>query len=247
LDQTRRSKALEFLPLALIPRFKEALAASKSYHCGITRKECLIMKRTINNELHAVRHRLTVACLLAAALTAAPAAAWAQSASATTDAAASSGSIDVGSAVPDAAAVKEGLFPEDACKELEANGFKCMGFKPAIKYSLPASSFSMGSAILPELLKRQLDVFADVLKGKRGTGRQVKIIGHADASGSQAGNLSLSQRRAESVRSYLVQKGADPSMLAAVGMGSADPKNKANPFSSENRRVEIGRATAPQP
>jgi OOP family OmpA-OmpF porin len=205
------------------------------------------MKRTINNELHAVRHRLTVACLLAAALTAVPAASWAQSATAPTDAAASSGSVDVGTVVPDAAAVKEGLFPEDACKELEANGFKCMGFKPAIKYSLPASSFSMGSAVLPELLKRQLDVFADVLKGKRGTGRQVKIIGHADASGSQAGNLSLSQRRAESVRTYLVQKGADPSMLAAVGMGSADPKNKANPFSSENRRVEIGRATAPQP
>ena len=35
-------------------------------------------------------------------------------------------SLDVGTAVPDAAAVKEGLFPEDSCKELEASGFKCM-------------------------------------------------------------------------------------------------------------------------
>lgn len=202
------------------------------------------MKRTITSDLQAVRNRLAVACLLTAALGTVPAVSWAQDAATPADAAASSASVDVGSAVPDAAAVKEGLFPEDACKELEANGFKCMGFKPAIKYSLPASSFALGSAILPELLKRQLDVFAEVLKGKRGSGRQVKIIGHADASGSQAGNLSLSKRRADSVRAYLVQKGADPAMLAAVGMGSADPKNKANPYSSENRRVEIGRAPA---
>lgn len=200
------------------------------------------MKRTITTELQAVRNRLAVACLLTAALGTVPAASWAQDAATPADAAASSAAVDVGTAVPDVAAVKEGLFPEDACKELEANGFKCMGFKPAIKYSLPASSFALGSAVLPELLKRQLDVFAEVLKGKRGSGRQVKIIGHADASGSQAGNLSLSKRRADSVRAYLVQKGADPAMLAAVGMGSADPKNKANPYSSENRRVEIGRA-----
>ena len=47
---------------------------------------------------------------------------------------AQSAAVDVGSQVPDTNAVKEGLFPEDACKELEANGFKCMGFKPAVKY-----------------------------------------------------------------------------------------------------------------
>jgi outer membrane protein OmpA-like peptidoglycan-associated protein len=198
------------------------------------------MNRMSTPELHAVRRRLAAACLLAAALGTAPAT-WAQEAGASVDAG-TSGPVDVGNAVPDAASVKEGLFPEDACKELEANGFKCMGFKPAIKYSLPASSFALGSAVLPELLKRQLDVFAEVLRGRRGSSSQVKIVGHADASGSQAGNLTLSQRRAESVRAYLVQKGADPAMLAAVGLGSADPKNKANPFSSENRRVEIGRA-----
>ena len=72
--------------------------------------------------------------------------------------------------MPDAAAVKDGLFPEDACKELEASGFKCMGLKPAVKYSLPASSFKVGSAELPELLKKQLDVFAEVLRSKKGSG-----------------------------------------------------------------------------
>lgn len=154
---------------------------------------------------------------------------------------ASAQAVDVGSAVPDATAVKEGLFPEDACKELEASGFKCMGFKPAIRYSLPASSFKVGSAELPELLKKQLDVFAEVLRGKKGTGRQVRVVGHADASGDPALNEKLSMRRAEAVKAYLVDKGADSEMLVAVGVGSKDLKNTAQPTAAENRRVEIGR------
>lgn len=158
---------------------------------------------------------------------------------------AQSAAVDVGGQVPDAAAVKEGLFPEDACKELEANGFKCMGFKPAIKYSLPASSFKIGSAELPELLKKQLDVFAEVLKGKKGSGRQVRVVGHADASGSPEANQVLSLKRAEAVKSYLVAKGADPEMLVVVGVGEKDLKNPSNPTAAENRRVEIGRQSTP--
>jgi len=190
--------------------------------------------------LDALRHRWTAVGLLAVALGGAPLLASAEDTPSVVDP--NAAAADVGNAIPDVESVKEGLFPEDQCKELEAAGFKCMGFKPAIKYSLPASSFALGSSVVPELLKRQLDVFAEVLRGKKGNGREVKIVGHADASGSQQGNLSLSQRRAESVRAYLISKGADPAMLTAVGLGSAAPKNKSDPFSPENRRVEIGRA-----
>jgi OOP family OmpA-OmpF porin len=150
-------------------------------------------------------------------------------------------SLDIGSSVPEASAVKDGLFPEDACKELEASGFKCMGLKPAVKYSLPASSFKVGSAELPELLKKQLDVFAEVLRSKKGTARQIKVTGHADASGTPEANQQLSVKRAEAVKDYLVSKGADPSMLTIAGQGSKDPANPANPLAPENRRVEIGR------
>lgn len=150
-------------------------------------------------------------------------------------------SLDVGTSVPDVAAVKDGLFPEDACKELEASGFKCMGLKPAVRYSLPASSFKVGSAELPELLKKQLDVFAEVLRSKKGTARQIKVTGHADASGTPEANQQLSIKRAESVKEYLVSKGADANMLSIAGQGSKDPVNPANPLAPENRRVEIGR------
>jgi outer membrane protein OmpA-like peptidoglycan-associated protein len=156
-----------------------------------------------------------------------------------------SDAIDVSTAMPDAKAVSEGLFPEADCEQLKAAGFKCMGFKPAVRYSLPAASFKVGSAELPEPLKKQLDVFAEALKGKRGTGKVVRIEGHADASGVASANLALSQRRAEAVKDYLVQLGADPAMLEPVGLGSSSPKNAKDPQAPENRRVEIGRAVAP--
>ncbi len=155
------------------------------------------------------------------------------------------GAVDMGSAVLSAETVAQGLFPEDECEQLKSAGFKCMGFRPAVRYSLPASSFRVGSADLPDMLKRQLEVFAEVLKTKRGNGKVVRIEGHADASGVAAANLSLSQRRAEAVKEYLVEMGADAQLLTPVGVGSNAPKNSKDPFAPENRRVEIGRASPP--
>jgi len=120
-----------------------------------------------------------------------------------------------------------------------------MGFKPAVRYSLPASSFALGSAELPDLLKKQLEVFAEVLRTKRGSNKTVRIEGHADASGEAAANLALSRRRADAVKSFLVGQGADESMLVTVGLGANVPKNAADPLAAENRRVEIGRQPAP--
>ena len=153
--------------------------------------------------------------------------------------------VDVGSSVLDAKAINEGLFPEDACAELVQSGFKCMGFKPAVRFSLPAATFKLGSAQLPDVLRQQLDQFAEVFKGKRGAAKVVRIEGHADATGSEEANALLSQRRAEAVRDYLVKSGVDQGMLAAVGLGAKVPKVSKDPFAAENRRVEIGRQTPP--
>ncbi len=153
--------------------------------------------------------------------------------------------VELGPAVPDPKTVAEGLFPEDACEQLKAAGYKCMGFKPAVRYSLPAMAFKVGSAELPDTLKKQLEVFAEVLRGKKGSSKLVRIEGHADASGAATLNQTLSQRRAEAVKEFLVERGADPAMLKPVGQGASVPKNERDPFAAENRRVEIGRATPP--
>lgn len=153
--------------------------------------------------------------------------------------------VDMGGKVPDTASVSEGLFPEEKCEQLKAAGYKCQGFKPAVRYSLPATTFKLGSAELPDTLKKQLEVFAEVLKARRGSGKVIQIEGHADASGSKEFNKVLSKQRAEAVKAYLIAHGADPAMLATDGAGSEAPKNTADPFAAENRRVEIGRAVAP--
>jgi outer membrane protein OmpA-like peptidoglycan-associated protein len=155
--------------------------------------------------------------------------------------------VDVGNAGLDAKAVNEGLFPEDACAELVKGGYKCMGFKPAVRFSLPAATFKLGSAELPLVLRQNLDVFAEVLKGKRGATKAVRIEGHADATGSESINAALSLRRAEAVRDYLVSGGVDRELLAVEGMGAKVPKVANDPLAAENRRVEIGRKTPPSP
>lgn len=154
--------------------------------------------------------------------------------------------VEVGVRPLNAKSVAEGLFPEDACEQLKAAGFKCMGFRPAVRYSLPSTNFRLGSAALPDGLKSQLEVFAEVLRDKRGSNKVVRIEGHADASGSAEANLALSQRRAEEVKRFLVEKGADPAMLRPEGHGASALRNSQDPNSQENRRVEIGRADFPR-
>ena len=153
--------------------------------------------------------------------------------------------VEISGNVPQAADIQEGLFPDDECGQLKAAGFKCMGFKPAVKYSLPAVAFKAGSAELPELLKQQLNAFAEVLKNRTSTTQKIRVEGHADASGTPSVNLELSQRRAEMAKQYLVEKGVQPDLLLAVGVGAAEPKAGSNPQSPENRRVVIGRETEP--
>lgn len=153
--------------------------------------------------------------------------------------------VDLGGSLPAAKAIEEGLFPDDACEQLRANGFKCMGFKPAQRFSLPATSFTLGSAELPAGLKQQLDRFAEVLKTKTGATRAVLVEGHADATGSAEANDRLSQRRAEAARDYLVSQGVSADLLKAVGVGARDLADPAQPRSAKNRRVVIGREQPP--
>lgn len=150
--------------------------------------------------------------------------------------------VDLGESIPDAKTIAEGLFPEQACEDLKKAGFKCMGFKPAVNYSLPGLSFRLGSAELPDLLKQQLDVFAAALRERHDRRTPVRLEGHADASGTPEANDELSQRRADAVKAYLVAKGVDPAILQPVGMGSRMPKLASDPLAPVNRRVEIGRA-----
>ncbi len=69
----------------------------------------------------------------------------------------------------------------------------------------------------------------------------VTITGFTDSSGPEAFNLQLSQKRAQSVADYLVERGIDASRLTVQGLGEANPiaDNHTPEGRAKNRRVEI--------
>jgi len=71
--------------------------------------------------------------------------------------------------------------------------------------------------------------------------RTVAIEGHTDSVGSEDYNQGLSERRADSVKSYLVGQGIGTSRLAASGKGESDPvaDNDSAAGRQQNRRVEV--------
>jgi outer membrane protein OmpA-like peptidoglycan-associated protein len=71
--------------------------------------------------------------------------------------------------------------------------------------------------------------------------RTVTIEGHTDSVGSEDFNLGLSQRRADSVRSYLMRQGIDGSRITTKGMGESVPvaSNDTAGGRQQNRRVEV--------
>lgn len=71
--------------------------------------------------------------------------------------------------------------------------------------------------------------------------RTLVIEGHTDSVGSESSNQSLSQRRADSVRQYLLQQGVAANRLTAVGQGENSPvaSNDSTSGRALNRRVEV--------
>ncbi|HEY0897348.1 MAG TPA: OmpA family protein [Sphingobacteriaceae bacterium] len=69
----------------------------------------------------------------------------------------------------------------------------------------------------------------------------ILIIGHTDADGSDSYNMSLSERRARSVKNYAMMQGVEASRLKIEGRGESEPiaSNDSAEGKSQNRRVEI--------
>lgn len=87
-----------------------------------------------------------------------------------------------------------------------------------------------------------LDALGEALNSDELKGKNIIIGGHTDARGSDSYNNSLSKKRAESVKAYLVNKwGIDPALIEAVGYGKARPltTETTEEAMQMNRRVEI--------
>lgn len=94
-----------------------------------------------------------------------------------------------------------------------------------------------------ELLPAAQTKLQEVAKALTQQDKDSKIVveGHTDAQGTDDHNMALSQRRAESVRNYLVSQGMAADRIAATGLGKTRPiaDNTSPEGRANNRRVEI--------
>lgn len=99
--------------------------------------------------------------------------------------------------------------------------------------------FATGKADIKPAFHKEIKKVADFLKENPGS--TVSIEGHTDNVGGESMNMKLSQRRADSVRSYLIKKfGVAADHVTAKGFGETKPRatNKTAQGRHENRRVE---------
>jgi outer membrane protein OmpA-like peptidoglycan-associated protein len=98
--------------------------------------------------------------------------------------------------------------------------------------------FEWDSFRLTDDAKAVLDRLAGVITDELMADQVIQIEGHADASGADTYNLTLSQLRARAVRAYLIeQHGIDQERLPFVGKGESEPYDAADPYAPVNRRV----------
>ncbi|MCC5887062.1 MAG: OmpA family protein [Gammaproteobacteria bacterium] len=99
--------------------------------------------------------------------------------------------------------------------------------------------FAFDSADLRAGLTSNLDRLVTFLQEY--PNRNAVIEGHTDNVGNAEYNRNLSQRRADSVRLYLVEQGVEPGRLSASGFGQSRPlaDNNSDSGRERNRRVEI--------
>jgi outer membrane protein OmpA-like peptidoglycan-associated protein len=99
--------------------------------------------------------------------------------------------------------------------------------------------FDTGQATLKQGAYGTLDRLATALREK--SGRKVLIEGHTDNVGSDESNQGLSERRAQSVQSALMQRDVARSQVTALGKGENFPiaSNDSVDGRQSNRRVEL--------
>jgi len=99
--------------------------------------------------------------------------------------------------------------------------------------------FDFDSANLKEQARVNIKSLAGSLNEYPNT--EIKVVGHTDNKGTEAYNLSLSERRAAAVKSYAVTQGIPSSRLTTVGKGFSEPiaDNATEAGRAANRRVEV--------
>jgi len=129
------------------------------------------------------------------------------------------------------------LVQNDAAVDKFVLDVFCMPLKEEV-IVLRGVHFAYDSTELKAPARAVLDEAANYLQ--KNPNKKLALLGYTDSTGSDAYNLGLSQRRADAVRNYLIEKGVNGSMLSTRGMGkSFTYDNATSEGRAMNRRCEL--------
>ena len=125
-------------------------------------------------------------------------------------------------------------------RKLEGTGVRVVRNGDQIELVMPGNiTFDLNESSIKPAFSGTLESVALVLKEYDKT--IIQIEGHTDSSGSDSYNQLLSERRASSVRDFLLNQGIAPKRTRAVGYGERYPvaSNDTAAGREQNRRVEL--------
>jgi OOP family OmpA-OmpF porin len=134
---------------------------------------------------------------------------------------------------PDKPETPNGFKDQDGCPdEVPAAIKKFSGVIRGIQFARDKAEIFAGSKALLDEAAKVMKEFPDL---------RLEISGHTDTQGAREHNLDLSKRRADAVKTYLVEKGVDESRLPTRGAGPDEPiaDNKTEAGRAQNRRIEF--------
>lgn len=110
---------------------------------------------------------------------------------------------------------------------------------PDILLTLTGINFKFDSSVIEPASEQILQQAVQTLNEVSAV--DIRIVGHTDSVGSDAYNQALSQRRADAVQAYLINRGIAASRLSSEGMGESMPvaPNDTDEGRYQNRRVEL--------
>lgn len=150
----------------------------------------------------------------------------------------------IGAAVGAIAGVSVGVYMDKQEEKLRqqtaGTGIEVDRVGDQLQLTMPSNvTFSVNSATIQPGFYGPLNDVASTLVEFPSTA--VDIIGHASSDGADDYNMTLSQQRAQSVRTYLAGRGTQAVRINAIGMGETQPiaDNSTAEGRAANRRVEI--------
>ena len=156
----------------------------------------------------------------------------------------------IGAAAAGAAGAGYGYYADKQEAELrrsmQGSGVEVQRQGDNIKLIMPGSiTFATDSAEIASNFYAPLNNVASSMKQYQQN--NIEIVGHTDNTGSHSYNMQLSQRRAQSVASYLEAQGVPAARITTRGAGPDQPiaSNATVEGRASNRRVEVNLTPIP--